>query len=199
MVIVMFPCYDARFWFQAHLVVETEPYFMLILRWIRLAFDNRTGAVYYQSVMSEYELTYLADPQLDESAKTKLDEAIDAAIAAREGNITYSSVMSAPGSRRRLHYLIGKKNVAWLRVMQVQIAPDRIAELRQDIARQEGVLRTYVLETPRRPEVAASIFDQPPAAAAPAKPAEEDRKDKKEVTTEAVEKGIERALEEEVK
>jgi len=39
MVIVMFPCYDARFWFQAHLVVETEPYFMLILRWIRLLFD----------------------------------------------------------------------------------------------------------------------------------------------------------------
>jgi len=46
MVIVMFPCYDARFWFQAHLVVETEPYFMLILRWIRLTFDKISPSDY---------------------------------------------------------------------------------------------------------------------------------------------------------
>lgn len=36
MVIVMFPCYGARLWFKPHLVVETERYFMLILRWTRL-------------------------------------------------------------------------------------------------------------------------------------------------------------------
>jgi len=47
MVIVMFPCYDARFWFQAHLVVETEPYFMLILRWIRLLFAELDFFLYY--------------------------------------------------------------------------------------------------------------------------------------------------------
>lgn len=147
--------------------------------------------------MAQYEVTYLADPQLDETAKNKLDETVDALITARDGAITYSSATNAPGSRRRLHYLIGGKNVAWLRTLQLELSPEKVTALRDEITHQPSVLRISVLNTPRREEVSAAILDQPPVKTAPKQAAH--TKPHKEITAEEVEKGIERALEEEVK
>lgn len=151
--------------------------------------------------MNEYEITYLANPSLDEEAKNKLDEAIDAEIINRKGSISYSLPTDSPGSRRRLHYPIADKKVTWMRAIQTQLEQDTVEELRQFIRKTEGVTRVTIIQTPRREEVPATIFDQAeqeaakdqkPKPAEPAKPA-------KEVTMKEVEEKIESALDEEVK
>lgn len=150
--------------------------------------------------MRDYEITYLADPQLDEAVKDKLDEAIDAAIAERAGHIVTSfPPTGAPGSRRRLHYPIARQRLTWLRTVQVKLDEAHAEALRGAIQKAPGVLRLTMLQTAPRPEVSAAMLDSlaeqarataAPDVAQPAAPA---------VTMAEVEEKIEKALEEEVK
>lgn len=149
--------------------------------------------------MKEYEITYLVDPKLDEKAKDEVDAVIDGAIAKLEGEISYSSPTDSPGSRRRIHYPIKKQRVAWMRALQVALEPDKIDELRSIIKKAENVLRVTILQSPRREEVSAKIFDVAEKVAAAPQAAAQDAKPAKKVTMEEVEEKIEEALVEEVK
>lgn len=149
--------------------------------------------------MSEYEITYLADPKLDEEAKTKLDEAVDREITDREGIIGYSLPSNAPGSRRRLHFPILGQRVAWMRVLHTQLAPEHITPIRQNISKQEHILRVNIVQKPRSEEVSPKLMEllsgkTKELPVAQVKPAAT-----KPVTMEDVEERIEKALEEEVK
>jgi ribosomal protein S6 len=151
--------------------------------------------------MQEYEITYLANPELDEAAKDTLDQAIDTAIGSVNGEIIAASPQTgAPGSRRRLHYPVKAQRVSWLRNIQARIAPAEIEGLRAALKKQEGIMRLSILRTPLREEVSAAIFDRAAereqreaAKKAPAAPAEA------KVTVAEVEEKIEKALDEEVK
>lgn len=149
--------------------------------------------------MNEYEITYLADPKLDEKAKDELDAVIDNEIAKMEGEISYSSLTDAPGSRRRMIYPVKKQRVAWMRCVQVKLDQTRIEELRSLIRKNENVLRVAVLQTPRRDEVSAQIFETEEKAATPVSSQLKDQKESKEVTMAEVEEKIEEALDQQVK
>ena len=150
--------------------------------------------------MNEYEITYLADPQLDEQDKIKLDENIDSKLAGLKGNITYSSPADTPTSRRRLHYAIDKKRVAWLRTIQIELDPASIEKFRTVLKKTDGIIRTSILNTPRRQEVPASIFDSLNNKESDAVSKKEPmKKSGKKVTDQELSKKIDEALEEEVK
>ncbi len=150
--------------------------------------------------MNEYEITYLANPRLDESAKNQLDENIDKIIAKSSGEISFSSPTDSPGSRRRLHYPIHDQKVAWVRVLQAQVDPKKIRNLRAALTKHENIMRVSILQTDRREEISPELLNilnpapktQTPKTAKPDQP-------KKEVTMKEVEAGIEEALDEEVK
>ncbi|MFH1354184.1 MAG: 30S ribosomal protein S6 [bacterium] len=151
--------------------------------------------------MSEYEITYLARPELDETDKNKLDETVDAAIAELKGQITHSTPPTdSPGSRRRLHYPVEDKHVAWLRAVQIELSSDKIEQLRTILKKQDNIIRLSILATPRRSEVSAAIFDKTPARkeAASTTPAKK-KEPTKEVTMTEIEEKIEQVLDEEVK
>lgn len=150
--------------------------------------------------MSEYEITYLAQPELNETDKNKLDEAIDATIEKLDGQITHSGPPTdSPGSRRRLHYPVDKKRVAWLRTIQAELSSGKIEQLRKDLCKQDGVLRLTILQTPRRAGVSATIFDNLTKKKESTLATPEPKKPAKEVTMTEIEKKIEQALDEEVK
>ncbi len=147
--------------------------------------------------MRPYELTYLANPQLNEEEKSKLDEAVNTEISKHSGNITYSSAPNSPGNRRRLHYPIKNSRVAWLRVVQLELEPNSIEDLRNSIIKNNDILRLNIIQTNRREEVPASALDT-------SEKQTEDKKQtkiasSKKVTMKEVEEKIEEALTEEVK
>ena len=150
--------------------------------------------------MNEYEITYLADPKLDEKAKDQLDEKIDKIIAKASGEISYSSPTDAPGSRRRLHFPIHDQKVAWVRAMQAQIDPGEIEKLRASLKKHEGIMRVSILQVNRREEISPELMNilNPAPKTEPA-PVTKSDEPKKEVTMKEVEAGIEEALDEEVK
>jgi ribosomal protein S6 len=145
-------------------------------------------------VTTEYELTYLADANLSDEARAELDTAVDAFVSELGGSISYSS----PSLRRRLFYPIAKKAAAFSRALQISVDPLKIEELRKNIRRREGVLRLYVIRTPRRQEVTPEAFTD--ALEGGSRQTEARIKaSKKKVSMQDVEAGIEEALQEEVK
>lgn len=151
--------------------------------------------------MREYEITYLANPQLEDAAKDKLDEAVDAEITKRDGHITGSFPSTgAPGSRRRLHYPLARQRLAWLRTMQVKLEENQIESLYSTLRKLPSILRLTTIQTPPRPEVSAAVLDSlmerdAKEAAAP----DNTIKPLPAVTMSEVEEKIAKALEEEVK
>lgn len=150
--------------------------------------------------MREYEITYLANPQLDEAAKDKLDEAVDTEIAQRDGHITGSFPSTgAPGSRRRLHYPLARQRLAWLRTIQIKLEENQIESLHGTLRKLPNLLRLTTIQTPPRPEVSVAVLDslierdtQQAVPASTLKPTPA-------VTMSEVEEKIAKALEEEVK
>lgn len=141
--------------------------------------------------MSDYEITYLSNPQIAEEERGQLDAAIDGKVADLGGSISFNS----PHTRRCLAYPVAKTTAAFLRMIQTELPGDQIDSLRQFLKKQAGVLRFTILNTPRRQEVPVDIMQEKVArqpVKAAAKPA-------KAVTMADVEKGIEEALTEEVK
>lgn len=149
--------------------------------------------------MHDYEITYLANPTLDEAKKEELDESIDKVVNDLGGEISYSSPTDTPGSRRRLNFPIASQRVAWMRVMQIQLDPANISGLQATLKKQANILRVTVLNTPRRDEISAAIFDAPEKTATASELSSAAKPAGKKVTMAEVEEKIEEALEEEVK
>lgn len=149
--------------------------------------------------MSEYEITYVSDGTVAEEARVALDAEVDEKIRTLDGVISHASAHIP----RRLFYPVKKQRSAGLRSLQIELASEKLAELQTFLKKHTNILRATVLRTAHRPEVPQNIVDQlrdkrsrgpasvakKPARAVPAKP----------VTEEEVEKGIEKALSEEVK
>lgn len=141
--------------------------------------------------MTEYELSYISSPSLDEQARNELDTAITDQIDALKGTIDHDE----PSSRRRLGYLVQKHPLGFLRTLQIQLDPAAINQLRDQIKKHKSVLRLNILQTPRRQAVTPEMLE-----VAPKQPKEStEAKPAKEMTMEEVEEKIEEALEEEVK
>lgn len=141
----------------------------------------------------EYELTYIANPELEDAARGELDTAVDAAITEVGGHITASS----PTIRRRLYYPILKKQAAFSRALNIEVEGEQTEALRHRLRRLPNMLRLTMLRTPKRTEITHESFAEAvdgshrrrtarPISDAP-------------VTEQAVEAGIEKALQEEVK
>jgi ribosomal protein S6 len=153
--------------------------------------------------MQEYEISYLADPELDETAKDQLDQAVEAEITKIKGRVIAASPQTgAPGSRRRLHYPVESHRLAWLRTVQTELDPEHINNLRAALKKRTGIMRLSILHTPQREEVSAAIFDRAAEREkreAAAKAATTDKEEAKPVSMEEVEEKIAKALDEQVK
>lgn len=147
-------------------------------------------------VTREYEITYIVDPSLEEGKRIELTAAIDSKIDALQGVISANS----ESTRRKLAYPIKKQRLGFMRLIQAQLAPDKIAPLRHDVKRMPGILRLAIIESAPRADVTTAIFEvvakeQPAPATVAAAP----KKPSKAVTDEEVEAKIAEALDEEVK
>ncbi len=156
--------------------------------------------------MNQYEITYFSDPQLTEEARHELDGSIEAKVTQLNGAIEKNT----PNTRRRIMYPIKKRVSGFLRSINIQIDPANIAEVKEFLKREAGVLRHVLIQTKPRAEVPGEVVDRhapnrQKKAGANKKPmmtktvAPKETVPAKPVTMEDVEKGIEEALTEEVK
>lgn len=161
--------------------------------------------------MNDYEITYISDPQLAEEAHGQLDAGIDNKITELGG----ISLFASPSLRRRLAYEVNKNQAGFLRCLQIQLDPGKLAGVQEYLRKEPSVLRYTVLKSPRREEVSAEIIERyVPKKMANKKDGKPGRYSntkpniikkprvapvQKEVTMADVEKGIEEALSEEVK
>jgi ribosomal protein S6 len=151
---------------------------------------------------NQYEITYLIDPKLSEEERGALETSIDELVTKLNGSLSGST----PTLRKKLAYEIKHNNSAFLRIMNIELDPAKLAELQDFLKREPKVLRSTILATSERKRISQEIFEKyskrnskdkagkpeqrkAPEAATPAK----------EVTMQDVEKGIEEALTEEVK
>lgn len=145
---------------------------------------------------TEYEITYLIDPNTAEEGRAELNTGIDAKITELAGKVAVSSAVL----RRRLAYPIIKTDSAFIRTVHIELAPEHVEEIRMLLKKTKDVMRFTILRTHKREGVPAELLERTRGSkgdhkkkdvrkAAPAK----------KVTMEDVEKGIEEALTEEVK
>ncbi|OGY31376.1 MAG: 30S ribosomal protein S6 [Candidatus Andersenbacteria bacterium RIFCSPHIGHO2_01_FULL_46_36] len=154
----------------------------------------------------QYEITYLIDSKLSEEARGALCAGFDEQVTAAAGTV----VSSAPVLRKTLAYPVKKQSAAFLRVMQIEVDPAKIAELQSFLKKSEGVMRLTLLATPPRTRMSAELIEKhgkrkgKGIAGRPEKYQKESipvskEAPAKEVTMQDVEKGIEEALVTEVK
>lgn len=150
---------------------------------------------------NQYEITYLVDATLNEEDRGSLQSSVDELITSLEGSVRASS----PTLRKKLAYEIKRKNAGFMRVMNVEVAPEKIADIQDFLKRSAGVMRFTILATPERARATQELLDK--YARKGGKGAENKEVAKKqakpeapakEVTMKDVEKGIEEALTEEV-
>lgn len=141
--------------------------------------------------MNEYEITYLSETHLGEEDRKKMDDTIDKQIIDLGGAIMHTT----PSLRVKLAYPIDKKPAAFTRTLHVELEPDKLDTLQIFFKKHKDIVRTMVVATPYRPGVKQDDSKQGEKESS----AKKDTKPAKKVTMEDVEKGIETALEEEVK
>jgi ribosomal protein S6 len=143
---------------------------------------------------TEYELTYLSDPNLEDERRRELEATIDAEIT----NLGGAILGSLPSSRKRLSYPIKKQAVAFLRLLNLQLDPAQTNNLRSFLHKQKDLLRFTFLATPPQTEITPDLLFKSAAESAKPSPKLEKKSDKK-VTMAEVEEGIEEILKEEIK
>ncbi len=87
--------------------------------------------------MRNYELAYIADPELNDQALAELEERIKGWIEAADGTVTKVDRWG----RRRLAYPINKKNDGFYFFMQVEMPPQAGIIVERDLRLSEQVLR----------------------------------------------------------
>ena len=128
--------------------------------------------------MNRYELTYIIDATLEESARKGLIEKFSALIAAGGGNV---EKVDETWGKRRLAYAIDHKTEGWYVLVTFTAPAELPREIERNLRINDGVLRylTVKLEEkqskvkprPVRP-VAAPVAEEAPAAPAAEKPVE---------------------------
>lgn len=146
-------------------------------------------------MVSKYELTYIADPELTDDARGELDASVDTAIIELGGQILEGS----PTMRRRLYYPILKKQAAFSRSMNIELEGEQAEPLRYRLRRLSHMLRLTMLRTSKRTEVTHELFAQAVEGSTRRRGGTGTGSPDKAVTEQAVDAGIEKALQEEVK
>ena len=90
--------------------------------------------------MRNYELAYIANPDLDEEALTALEERVQGWIDAQEGNI----VEVDNWGRRKLAYPIQDYRDGYYYFVTVELPSSGPAALEQDLSVTEDVLRFMI-------------------------------------------------------
>ncbi len=91
--------------------------------------------------MTNYELTYLFSPDLNEGEINSLQEEIASFIQEKEGGVE----KSAKPDKRELGYPIKKKRAAYLATLEFRFDPKEIKELEKKLKSKEQVLRFVIL------------------------------------------------------
>ena len=144
---------------------------------------------------SEYEITYLSDPNLSDDTRGEVDSSIDSQITQLGGAIAQSS----PSIRRRLNFPIKDQTVGFLRALNIQIEPDQINAVKTFLNKKKEILRATVLATSPQAEVTPDMLFKTAAPKTKTSDEPTTKKPTKAVTEEEVDKGIAEALQEEVK
>ena len=128
--------------------------------------------------MNRYELTYIIDTALEETARKELIEKVSALIAANGGEV---EKVDETWGKRRLAYAIDYKTEGWYVLVTFKAPADLPRELERNLEIYESVLRYLVVKLvekksgvkPRAVRPAAPVEEAAPVVeAAPAADAE---------------------------
>ncbi|OGY37357.1 MAG: hypothetical protein A3E36_02935 [Candidatus Andersenbacteria bacterium RIFCSPHIGHO2_12_FULL_45_11b] len=155
---------------------------------------------------NQYELTYLIDPSTSEDARNSLNSAVDEQVTALSGTVSHDS----PALRKKLAYKVARQDSAFMRVMNIEMPAEKVLGFMNFLKKSNGILRTTLLATSMRDRITPEVLEKHGKKKGKGGFAKHDKKkdmhpstgsgqEKKEVTMQAVEKGIEEALTEEVK
>lgn len=131
--------------------------------------------------MNRYELTYIIDTALEETARKELIEKVSALIAANGGEV---EKVDETWGKRRLAYAIDYKTEGWYVLVTFKAPAELPRELERNLEIYDSVIRYLVVKLvekrsnvkPRAVRPAAPVEEAPAAETAPAveaAPAEE--------------------------
>ena len=122
-------------------------------------------------MMNRYEMIYIIDTGLEETARKELIEKVSALITANGGEI---EKVDETWGKRRLAYAIDYKTEGWYVLVNFQASPELPRELERNLQINENILRYLVVKLvekrssvkPRaeRPAPVAAPVDEAPAA-----------------------------------
>ena len=123
--------------------------------------------------MNRYEMIYIIDTGLEETARKELIEKVSALITANGGEI---EKVDETWGKRRLAYAIDYKTEGWYVLVNFQASPELPRELERNLQINENILRYLVVKLvekrsavkPRPVRPAAAPAEEAPAEEAPA-------------------------------
>ena len=116
--------------------------------------------------MNRYELTYIIDTALEESARKELIEKISALIAANGGEV---EKVDETWGKRRLAYAINYKTEGWYVLVTMKAPTELPRELERNLEIYESVLRYLVIRLEEKkvgikPRAARPVVEAAPVA-----------------------------------
>ena len=120
-------------------------------------------------MMNRYEMIYIIDTGLEETARKELIEKVSALITANGGEI---EKVDETWGKRRLAYAIDYKTEGWYVLVNFQASPELPRELERNLQINENILRYLVVKLVDK---RSAVKPRPVRPAAPAEevPAEE--------------------------
>lgn len=123
--------------------------------------------------MNRYELTYIIDTALEETARKELIEKVSALIAANGGEV---EKVDETWGKRRLAYAINYKTEGWYVLVTFKAPAELPRELERNLEIYDSVIRYLVVKIlekksgvkPRAVRPAAPVVEAAPAVEAPA-------------------------------
>ena len=124
--------------------------------------------------MNRYELTYIIDTALEETARKELIEKVSALIAANGGEV---EKVDETWGKRRLAYAINYKTEGWYVLVTMKAPEELPREIERNLQINENVLRYLVVKLEEKRSAVKPRAAKPAPVAAPveeAAPAEEE-------------------------
>lgn len=97
--------------------------------------------------MRNYEITYIADPDIDESAFKQLNDQVATLIKDGGGKVTKTDIWG----KRNLAYAIRKKTEGQYVVLQVEMDAEAVTEFERQLRLREPVMRYLIVAAEEEP------------------------------------------------
>ena len=120
--------------------------------------------------MNRYELTYIIDTALEETARKELIEKVSALIAANGGEV---EKVDETWGKRRLAYAINYKTEGWYVLVTMKAPADLPRELERNLEIYDSVLRYLIVKLEVKKSSVKPRAARPVAAPAVEAPVEE--------------------------